>query len=110
MELIAIKLRKANKNHTCDSCLCKIHVGEQYHVSTCADGGQVWSWKEHRKCNFLASVLFKDLDTDIITTSDYQDAVYDECAMLFPEMDDAPLEKKIDKLYEHYNNLKNGTL
>tara|TARA_Y100001951_G_C11293539_1_gene273933 strand:- start:1978 stop:2334 length:357 start_codon:yes stop_codon:yes gene_type:complete len=53
MGLIYSKETKARKQHTCDYCGFKIKIGETYQRSFNSDGGDVWTWKNHKDCEQL---------------------------------------------------------
>lgn len=41
----------ARKPHGCNDCGGRIEPGELYVRSAVADGGEMWTWKEHADCH-----------------------------------------------------------
>lgn len=66
MEVIKDTHPTAKKVHYCDWCGAKIEVGETYHSQTCVDGGDIWVFKTHLKCDDIANLLemYDDLNSD----------------------------------------------
>lgn len=50
IDILTERRPKARKAHTCGLCLDVIAPGETYRYYTCADGGTVWTNKEHDAC------------------------------------------------------------
>lgn len=61
-ELIKDECRKARKRHLCNYCGHDIEPGEKYNYSLLKDGGDVYSWRAHEKCNFIATELWDYID------------------------------------------------
>ena len=58
MQILASKDRKARKEHRCDFCGETIKKGEVYDWSKLIEGGTLYEWKSHEKCDFLCSQLW----------------------------------------------------
>ena len=58
-EFISQGERKARKEHTCNYCGEKIEKGETYRFAFLKDGGDVYQWKGHLRCNFIAIELWR---------------------------------------------------
>ena len=73
MRCIDAKLIRARKGHVCDLCLLPIEPGDRYHNMKFTDEDTIWTWKEHRACQRLTSVLFS-VD-DVIESGDFMTAL-----------------------------------
>lgn len=80
METLEEKVRKANKQHTCDYCGGIIEKGEIYDWSKHKQDGRLYEWKSHKKCSFLCSVLWDLVDPDEgMTSDDFCYTLHDFC-------------------------------
>ena len=89
MNQISSKIVKARKVHGCDFCFGKIQIGEKYRTQFNQYDGYVYSWKNHIRCEEIASEL----------------KMYDECyeglsSDLFQEY----IREEFIKLQEQYNS------
>ncbi len=90
------KNRKARKQHRCDYCGGIIEKGETYDWSKHVYDGDLYEWKTHQKCQFLAAELWDYADPDEGMDEDmFQEALHDFCRIFV--CPDCP---KWDKEYE----------
>lgn len=57
MEIISQETRKAHKEHQCDWCYGVIEKGETYDHASCKQDGDVYTWKNHKRCMEIAHEL-----------------------------------------------------
>lgn len=80
VEVITNEKRKARKEHTCSYCNGTIKKGEEYHYSTLKYEGNIYDWKSHEKCQFIAQALWSYIDPDEgMTESDFDEGCQDFC-------------------------------
>lgn len=78
MEMINLVVRKARKDHTCDTCESKIYKGEEYDYQTNIYGGEIYNWKQCHYCKSITDRMFKEgYYPDGITDQDFWDYVAD---------------------------------
>ena len=53
------KMTKARKPHRCDYCGETIEKGEIYNIAALIQDGEIYKWKEHSKCHYIAQRLWK---------------------------------------------------
>jgi hypothetical protein len=110
-EVIREEQRKARKPHTCSYCGEVIQPGETYDYAVLRDGGDMYDWKSHKTCSFIASTLWNYIDPDEgMTEEDFQQGCTDFCrAFICPNCPDADREAEdckldrtycVDKIYE----------
>ena len=58
-ELLNEETRLARKAHKCDYCGENIEKGEKYNVATLKYDGQLYKWKTHEKCHYIAQRLWR---------------------------------------------------
>lgn len=63
-EKISSEYRKARKRHRCDYCHGIIEPGEKYHHYVGKFDGNLYAWKSHEKCEFMAQELWDYIDPD----------------------------------------------
>lgn len=92
-EFISQGERKARKEHICNYCGEKIEKGETYRSAFLKDGGDVYQWKGHLRCNFIARELWRYIDSDDgMQAEDFQEGCSEFCyAFVCPDC-------------EHYKN------
>lgn len=92
-EFISQEERKARKEHTCNYCGEKIEKGETYRSAFLKDGGDVYQWKGHLRCNIIATKLWRYIDPDDgMQAEDFQGGCSEFCyAFVCPDC-------------EHYKN------
>jgi hypothetical protein len=84
------KETKAKKKHSCNFCLDKIKVEEIYIKSTHVFDGQIYDWKTHKNCSYIAKKLnmYNDCD-DGVTDDIFQETIsekhFDLLISKFPE-------------------------
>lgn len=84
MNIISVQKRQAQKRHICNSCLSVIEVGETYVATSYADGGDIWTRKDHIICDKIAAIRIPyfskwgDVITDGWLNDDMQDAGFQD--------------------------------
>lgn len=102
-EILSESKRKARKPHTCNYCGEVIPKGEIYnHAKLKAD--DLYEWKSHERCSFIASELWNYIDPDEgMTESDFQEGCQEFCkAFICPDCTNADIEAddcNLDKIY-----------
>lgn len=80
LDLISQTERKARKDHTCNYCGEKIEKGETYRSAFLKDGGDVYQWKGHLRCNIIATALWRYIDPDDgMQEEDFQEGCAEFC-------------------------------
>ena len=80
METLERKDRKARKQHRCDYCGDTIEKGETYDWSKHIYDGELYEWKCHKRCAFLAAELWDYADPDEGMSEDlFMDSLHDFC-------------------------------
>ena len=111
IEVIREEQRKARKPHTCSYCGEVIQPGEIYNHDVLAYDGNMYEWKSHQKCMYIATALWEYIDPDEgMTAEDFDEGCIDFCrAFICPDCPDADLEVEdcklgrthcIDKIYD----------
>ncbi len=79
MELLSRSILKVRKNHYCNYCNGFIQVGESYERSCLKDGGGLYTWKAHLRCQAIAEKLkmFDDCDEGV-TRDDFIEYIHTE--------------------------------
>lgn len=77
METLNYQEKKANKDHICDFCGCKIDKDTKYNYSTYKDGFEFWTWKNHIKCGHLVRLLEMDDDNSGVTNEHFVNCIID---------------------------------
>ena len=92
-ELISQEKRKARKEHACNCCGETIEKGETYRSAFLRDGADVYQWKGHLHCDFIATELWRYIDPDDgMQAEDFQEGCAEFCyAFVCPDC-------------EHYKN------
>ena len=67
MQVLSQKDLKAKKEHRCDYCSRKIQKLEIYEKSAIVNDGDLYTWKSHKSCSFLAKTLrmFEDANEGV---------------------------------------------
>jgi hypothetical protein len=108
-EIISKKDRKANKEHVCSYCGGVIQKGETYEHSVLKFCGEIYDWKAHQKCKYIAIELWDYIDPDDgMTDDDFRDGCRDFCLSFIcpdcPRFIDGEFEEDecfcLDKVYE----------
>ena len=60
METLTDEIRTARKQHRCNWCGNPIQKGEKYRISTNVDGGDIWNFKEHLRCEEIFRAFYKE--------------------------------------------------
>ena len=103
IEVIREEQRKARKPHTCSYCGEVIQPGETYDYTVlCYD--DMYEWKSHIKCSFIAQQLWEYIDPDEgMTAENFDEGCTDFCrAFICPHCPAADLEAedcKLDRTY-----------
>lgn len=95
--------RVARKPHTCSYCGGTIEKGETYEWAKLAYDGELYEWKNHKKCGFIAREIWDYIDPyEGMTEEDFQEG----CASFCTELICPDCEEKeedcyycIDKIY-----------
>lgn len=96
--------RIARKQHTCSYCRGIIEKGKTYEWAKLAYEGELYEWKNHKECGFIAHQLWQYIGPDEgMTEEDFQEGCASFCAE-FICSDCKEKEEKcyycIDKIYE----------
>lgn len=59
METLTDEIRTARKQHRCNWCGNPIQKGEKYRHCVNVDGGFLWHFKEHLRCNEIFEAFYK---------------------------------------------------
>lgn len=95
-EILQRKGRTARKPHTCSYCGGVIEKGETYDWAKLAHEGEIYEWKNHKKCGFIASELWSYIDPDDgMTDEDFRDGCLEFCQTFI-----CPDCKQYDKEFE----------
>lgn len=79
-DLLEQKDRKARKPHTCNYCGEVIQKGEVYEWAKLCYDGQLYEWKNHKKCGFVSSALWSYIDPDEgMTDEDFSNGCFEFC-------------------------------
>lgn len=74
-EILQERDRTARKAHICSYCGETIKKGETYEWAKLKSEGQIYEWKNHRKCGFIAAELWDYADPDDgMTEDDFMDS------------------------------------
>lgn len=65
------KETKAKKEHSCNFCLEKIKVNEIYIKATHIFDGEIYDWKTHKNCSYIAEKLDMYNDCEDGVTDEY---------------------------------------
>ena len=80
VEVITDEKRKARKEHTCDYCRGTINKGEEYNYARLKYNSDIYDWKSHEKCQFIAQELTTYIDpAEGITEDDFHEGCSDFC-------------------------------
>lgn len=110
-ETLQRKDRTARKPHTCSYCGDVIEKGEVYKWAKFAYEGEIYEWKNHKKCGFIASELWSYIDPDEgMAEEDFQDGcrefcqrfICPDCKQYDKEFEDCAKDETycIDKIYD----------
>lgn len=77
MDIISNELRRARKPHVCNWCGGSIAKGDTYRDQVNADGGSLWTWKNHVACGHFAAEYCEDYYGDGVSKDSFLDAVSD---------------------------------
>ena len=79
-EEICTQWRTARKEHTCDYCGEKILPGQRYEHYTGKFDGEIYVWKAHEACTFVAQEIWKYADPDEgMNADEFREACCDVC-------------------------------
>ena len=80
LEIISTTWRTARKEHRCNYCGGIIRPGERYEYSVNKFDGDIYEWKSHEKCTFIAGEIWDYADPDDGMDSDcFHEACSDVC-------------------------------
>ncbi len=103
-EILEKKERVARKEHTCNYCSDKIEKGERYDWSKLVDGRELYEWKSHLKCAFIAGELWDYVDPcNGMTEDDFHCACAEICNDFVCsncDEEDEDCHYCLDKLYD----------
>jgi hypothetical protein len=96
MEIISDSNRKAKKEHRCSYCNGIIVKGEIYNRQVNVDGGDMWTWKAHLDCNWIANKLdmFDGCD-DGLNGEQFREYINEEWHNLQRQIDEEKYESKV---------------
>ena len=104
METLSYKKEfKAVKPHICNFCGERISAGEKYNKSTHKQDGEIYDWKTHLHCDYLADKLkmYDDEDTDGLTGDAFQEYIYGEYLdLIFACFSEEDLKKYSDVIQQ----------
>jgi len=79
-DILERKDKVARKNHTCSYCNGTIEKGTSYEYAKLKDGGELYEWKNHKECGFIAQQLWSYIDPDEgMTEEDFQEGCMEFC-------------------------------
>lgn len=79
-EIFSEKVRMARKEHICSYCNGTIQKGEKYDNAVLKHEGELYEWKNHIDCGFIASALWRYIDPDEgMTEEDFKEGCRDFC-------------------------------
>lgn len=83
MTQIEIRIVKSRKKHICDFCTGTIEVKKNYERQTNIYDGEIYNWKTHLHCSFIAShyQMYDGCEEYGLTTEDfgeYINEIFDE--------------------------------
>ena len=106
-ELFSRIIRTARKEHICNYCGKKILLGEKYEVSVYKYDGEIYQWKSHEQCAFIAQAIWDYVDPDDgMSDYDFIEGCSDICIEFIcpncSKMDTGECDKRYcpDKLYK----------
>ena len=103
-DILEQKERVARKEHRCDYCFEIINKGEKYEWAKLVDDCQLYEWKNHIKCGFIARELWSFIDPDNgMTENDFKEGLSEFCnAFICPSCKEKDEECYycIDKAYD----------
>ena len=107
LETISTTWRTALKEHRCSYCHGIIRPGERYEYSVNKFDGDIYEWKSHEKCAFIAGEIWDYADPDEGMDSDcFYEACSDVCrTFVCPDCgkwdtDECDESYCLDKLYD----------
>lgn len=81
--IVSPKLTKAIKEHKCMFCCQPITIGTKYFKSTHVADGEVYDWKTHQQCSWIADKLkMYDQVEEGVTTDDFLESIREEYASI----------------------------
>lgn len=88
-EIIKACERTARKRHVCSYCGAWIEPGEKYEFATLKWEGEVYDWRTHKECDFVASELWSYIDPDEgMTEEDFHNGCQNFCqCFICPDCD-----------------------
>lgn len=102
-EILDERDRKSRKEHRCDYCQELIKKGETYEWAS-LKGDELYEWKNHKRCGFIARELWSFIDPDDgMTEHDFQEGCADFSRMFIcPNCDEKEEDCYycLDKIYE----------
>ena len=79
-EILRDEWRTARKEHTCSYCGKQIDPNEKYHYHVMKYDGQVYDWKAHEQCEFVAQEIWDYCEPDEgLTEEEFQDGCREIC-------------------------------
>ena len=79
-DILQSKERKARKEHVCNYCNGRINKGEIYDWASLKNNGDLYEWKNHIDCGFIAQQLWQYIDPDDgLTEEDFQEGCREFC-------------------------------
>lgn len=96
---------KAVKDHICGFCNMKIKKGETYIKSTHTHDGEIYDWKTHPHCEWIANTLgMYDFCDDGMTGEDFMESIHEEYKDLMIKLLPGP-EKRYTAILSELNNV-----
>lgn len=103
-DILDSRVRTARKQHICSYCGRTIEKGETYEWAKLAYEDQLYEWKNHKECGFIAHKLWRYIDPDEgMTDEDFDEgctAFCDEFICPNCKMGSHNCRYCIDKIYE----------
>lgn len=81
METLSYKKEyKSIKSHVCNFCGGRIAIGEKYNKSTHKYDGQIYDWKTHLHCDYLADKLkmYNEVYDEGLSSDAFQETISEE--------------------------------
>ena len=100
-ETINSEWRTARKKHECNLCCCDIQPGEKYNYDLMKYDGELYDWKEHEKCYFIAGELWDYIEPDEgMTEEDFKEGCREFCrCFVCPDCEKYNEDEYCDEVY-----------
>lgn len=104
METISRTKPKARIDHRCNFCNGRILKGEQYNKQTNVYDGQIYDWKSHLDCQWIAQKLrmYDDMGDGGLTQDEFIEHIQFTFMRLNDTTDDVAFGDKLNFVIKHY--------